>query len=125
VNLEFASTGSATANIDPDRLDQVCSNLIENALRYTPEHGTVTVDVDVDRGSVRLVVGDTGPGIEPADADRVFDRLYVAQRYRPIRPEGSGLGLTIVRELVDAMGGTVRVDSTPGRGSRFIVELTP
>jgi signal transduction histidine kinase len=125
VNLEFASSGSAMANIDPDRLDQVCSNLIENALRYTPEHGTVTVDVDVDQGFVRLVVGDTGPGIEPADADRVFDRLYVSQRYRPIRPEGSGLGLTIVRELVDAMGGTVRVDSTPGRGSRFIVELTP
>ncbi|MGB5185789.1 MAG: HAMP domain-containing sensor histidine kinase [Acidimicrobiia bacterium] len=125
VALEFTSTGSAMANIDPDRLDQVCSNLIENALRYTPEHGTVTVTVeaDVDQGSVRLIVGDTGPGIEPSDADRVFDRLYVQQRYHPIRPEGSGLGLTIVRELVDAMGGTVRVDSTPGEGAQFIVEL--
>lgn len=126
VNLVFASTGSAMANIDPDRLDQVCSNLIENALRYTPEHGavTVTVETDVDHGSVRLVVGDTGPGLEPADADRVFERLYVQQRYHPIRPEGSGLGLTIARELVDAMGGTVRVESTPGEGSQFIVELT-
>lgn len=123
VALEFSSTGSAMANIDPDRLAQVCSNLIENALRYTPENGTVTVEADVDQGSVRLAVGDTGPGIEPADADRVFDRLYVAQRYHPIRPEGSGLGLTIVRELVDAMGGTVRVESTPPKGSRFVVEL--
>jgi len=124
VTLVFTSSGSVMANVDPDRLDQVCSNLIENALRYTPEHGTVTVEADVEQGSVRLVVGDTGPGIEPADADRVFDRLYVAQRYHPIRPEGSGLGLTIVRELIDAMGGTVRVESTPGEGSQFMVELT-
>jgi two-component system sensor histidine kinase BaeS len=125
VSLGFSSTGSGIVNIDPDRLDQVCSNLIENALRYTPELGTVTVTATVDdeHGFVRLVVGDTGPGIEPADADRVFDRLYVAQRYHPIRPEGSGLGLTIVRELVDAMGGTVSVESTPGEGSRFTVEL--
>jgi two-component system sensor histidine kinase BaeS len=123
VALEFSSTGSAMASIDPDRLAQVCSNLIENALRYTPENGTVTVEADVDQGSVRLAVGDTGPGIEPSDADRVFDRLYVAQRYHPIRPEGSGLGLTIVRELVDAMGGTVRVESAPPKGSRFVVEL--
>jgi two-component system sensor histidine kinase BaeS len=125
VSLGFSSTGSGIVNIDPDRLDQVCSNLIENALRYTPELGTVTVTATVDdeHGFVRLVVGDTGPGIEPADADRVFDRLYVAQRYHPIRPEGSGLGLAIVRELVDAMGGTVSVESTPGEGSRFTVEL--
>jgi two-component system sensor histidine kinase BaeS len=126
VTLEFISAGSAMVNIDPDRLDQVCSNLIENALRYTPEHGTVTVTVeaDVHQGYVRLIVRDTGPGIEPADTDRVFDRLYVQQRYHPIRPEGSGLGLTIVRELVDAMHGTVRVESTPGEGSQFIVEVT-
>lgn len=126
VTLAFTSSGSVMANVDPDRLDQVCSNLIENALRYTPEQGTVTVTVeaDVEQASVRLIVGDTGPGIEPADADRVFDRLYVAQHYHPIRPEGSGLGLTIVRELTDAMGGTVRVESTPGEGSQFIVELT-
>ena len=124
VALEFKSVGSAMATIDPDRLDQVCSNLIENALRYTPERGTVTVEADVDERRVRLVVGDTGPGIDPGDADRVFDRLYVAQRYHPIRPEGSGLGLAIVRELAEAMHGTVRVESTPGEGSRFIVELT-
>jgi two-component system sensor histidine kinase BaeS len=126
VTVEFISAGSAMVNIDPDRLDQVCSNLIENALRYTPEHGTVTVTVeaDVHQGYVRLIVRDTGPGIEPADTDRVFDRLYVQQRYHPIRPEGSGLGLTIVRELVDAMHGTVRVESTPGEGSQFIVEVT-
>ena len=123
VKLEFTSSSSVTATVDPDRLDQVCSNLIENALRYTPEHGTVTVAVEAGQHAVQLVVRDTGPGIDPSDADRVFDRLYVAQRYHPVRPEGSGLGLTIVRELVDAMNGAVRVVSTPGRGSQFIVEI--
>jgi signal transduction histidine kinase len=123
VKLESMSNPSVMATVDPDRLDQVCSNLIENALRYTPEHGTVTVAVEAGEHVVRLVVSDTGPGIDPADADRVFDRLYVSQRYQPVRPEGSGLGLTIVRELVDAMNGAVRVVSTPGSGSRFIVEI--
>ncbi len=123
VTLDFASRGDASGTVDPDRLDQVCSNLVENALRYTPEHGVVTISADTGGNSLLLEVADSGPGIDPADADRVFDRLYVAQRYHPVRPEGSGLGLTIVRELVDAMGGTVSVDSAPGEGSRFSVRL--
>ncbi len=68
-------------------------------------------------------VSDTGPGIDPEDLPRVFDRLHVAQRYRPVRPEGSGLGLSIVRELTEAMGGRVTVESTPGRGTEVAVEL--
>ncbi|MEN8112920.1 MAG: HAMP domain-containing sensor histidine kinase [Actinomycetota bacterium] len=123
ITLSFIPGSKRSAVVDPDRLDQVCSNLIENALRYTPQHGTVTVEAAADEDRVSLVVSDTGPGIEAADLERVFDRLYVTQRYRPLRPEGSGLGLTIVRELIDAMGGTVVVESEPGEGSRFTVEL--
>lgn len=121
--IEFEAHGSGTAHVDPDRLDQVCSNLVENALRYTPECGTVTVLVATNEGRVLLEVADTGPGIDPADSDRVFERLYVAQRYHPIRPEGSGLGLTIVHELVEAMGGSVSVARASGGGSRFSVTL--
>lgn len=123
VAIDYRSTGASEATIDPDRLGQVCSNLVENALRYTPEAGTVTVIADVGDQGIRMTVADTGSGIDPADIGHVFDRLYVAERYRPVRPDGSGLGLTIVHELVEAMGGTVSVESELGDGTRFIVDL--
>lgn len=123
VAIDYRSTGASEATIDPDRLGQVCSNLVENALRYTPEAGTVTVIADVGDHGIRMTVADTGSGIDPADIGHVFDRLYVAERYRPVRPDGSGLGLTIVHELVEAMGGTVSVESELGDGTRFIVDL--
>jgi two-component system sensor histidine kinase BaeS len=109
--------------IDPDRLVQIVGNLIENALRYTPEGGRVHVGLHQEEGAGVVVVSDNGPGMEPEDLPYIFERLYVTQRYRPVRPEGSGLGLSIVRELVDAMGGTVSVDTMPGRGTSFEVRL--
>jgi len=123
IEIDLDVSDAGIANIDPDRFGQVCSNLIENAMRYTPEHGTVQVSIGCDDGTILLSVADAGPGIDPEDIDRVFDRLFVAQHYRPIRPEGSGLGLTIVREIVDAMDGTIAVRSTRGRGSSFSVEI--
>jgi Signal transduction histidine kinase len=96
---------------------QICGNLLDNALRYTPEGGRVTVALHRRGGDVELSIADTGPGIDPEDLPRVFERLYVARRYRPVRPEGSGLGLAIVKELVDAMGGRVTVESRPGHGT--------
>ncbi len=103
---------------DADRVGQVLGNLIENALRYTPESGEVTIGLhrgDGDRLVVR--VADSGPGIDSSDLPHLFERLYVAQRYRAVRPEGSGLGLTIVKELVDVLGGQVTVESEIGRGT--------
>jgi two-component system sensor histidine kinase BaeS len=103
--------------LDPDRVAQIAANLIDNALRYTPEQGRVTVRlVEID-GGAELTVEDTGPGIDPDDLPRVFERLYVAQRYRAVRPEGSGLGLSIVKALADAMGAGVSVSGEPGRGT--------
>ncbi len=103
--------------VDPDRIDQVVGNLVENALRYTPAGGKVRLGLGREGDRVRLAVADTGPGIEAADLPHIFERLYVAQHYRAARPEGSGLGLAIVHELVEAMGGTVEVVSAPGRGT--------
>ncbi len=103
--------------IDPDRISQIVGNLIDNALRYTPERGTVTLRLEKSGDAVILRVTDTGPGIDKEDLAHVFERLYVAQRYRPVRPEGSGLGLSIVKELVDALGGSITVDSAPGAGT--------
>lgn len=119
--IEVEPTGPVEA--DPVRIAQVVSNLIENALRYAPEGGRVDVVVRAAPGETRIEVADNGPGIEAEDLPRVFERLYVAQRYRAVRPEGSGLGLSIVHELVAAMGGTVEVASEPGRGTTVTVLL--
>jgi signal transduction histidine kinase len=109
--------------VDPDRISQVVGNLLENALRYTPEAGEVTLGVSRVEDRIRITVADTGPGIDPADLPHIFERLYVTARYRPLRPEGSGLGLSIVRELVDAMGGSTEVASDLESGTRIAVTL--
>jgi signal transduction histidine kinase len=117
VNLEADLTALPVALVDPDRIDQVVGNLVENALRYTPAGGVVRLGLRAEGESFCISVTDTGPGIEAADLPHIFERLYVAQRYRPARPEGSGLGLAIVQQLVVAMGGRVEVASTPGQGT--------
>jgi two-component system sensor histidine kinase BaeS len=123
VALETRLNTVGVVEIDPDRIAQVVGNLLENALRYTPEAGAVRVGLDTVAGGVEISVTDTGPGIDPADVPHIFERLYVTARYRPVRPEGSGLGLSIVHELVTAMGGTVAVDSVPGRGTTLRVAI--
>lgn len=116
--VDLADTG--VVEIDPDRLAQIVGNLLENALRYTPEAGTVRLSVRRGPGGLMVEVADSGPGIDPEDLPRVFDRFYVSRAYRGVRPEGSGLGLSIVKRLVDAMGG--QIDVTSGdRGTTFTV----
>ncbi len=110
-------------DVDPDRVAQLLGNLVDNALRYTPEQGSVALTLTGGVGAISLEIADTGPGIDEEDIPRVFERLYVAQRYRPVRPEGSGLGLSIVKELVDSLGGTVDVTSQPGQGTTVRVTL--
>ncbi|MDY6808175.1 MAG: HAMP domain-containing sensor histidine kinase [Actinomycetota bacterium] len=114
---------------DAPRLLQVLRNLINNAIAHTPEDASITVGIDVDTGSGRddvvLTVTDTGQGLTHEEAAHVFERFYRgdSSRHRGDRGGGSGLGLSIVAALVDAHGGTVGVDSTPGEGSTFWVRL--
>jgi two-component system sensor histidine kinase BaeS len=103
---------------DVDRLLQIASNLVENALRETPAGGTVTVEVN----GARLLVSDTGPGIPSEDLPYAFERFYLYDKIGRGRLIGSGLGLAIVRQLATAMGGTVAVESGPG-GTTFTVTL--
>jgi two-component system OmpR family sensor kinase/two-component system sensor histidine kinase BaeS len=105
-------------NIDPVRIREVIVNLLSNALRYTPDGGTVTVSAHRLDGRVTVAVTDTGAGISAEDLPRVFDRFYKGRTSR-----GSGLGLTIARNLVVAHGGTIRADSQPGRGSTITFDL--
>lgn len=123
VRFESHIARVGTVYIDPDRVSQILGNLVDNALRYTPERGTVMLTMTGATDSVSFEISDTGPGIDEEDIPRVFERLYVAQRYRPIRPEGSGLGLSIVKELVDAMNGSVNVTSRPGHGTTVHVMI--
>jgi signal transduction histidine kinase len=104
---------------DSDRLLQAASNLVENALRETPPGGSVTVRAEPRR----LIVTDTGPGLEPDDLPHAFDRFFLYDKYGRERPVGSGLGLAIVKQLAEAMGGTVAVRSAPGEGATFTVSL--
>jgi two-component system, OmpR family, sensor kinase len=110
----------AWVEADLDRLLQVASNLVENALRETPAGGAVVVSA----AEGRLVVSDTGPGIPSADLPHAFERFYLYDKIGKDHPVGSGLGLAIVKQLVSAMGGEVRVESGPA-GTTFVVELRP
>jgi two-component system, OmpR family, sensor kinase len=105
---------------DADRLLQVASNLVENALRETPAGGAVTVTAQPGT----LVVADSGPGIPAEDIPHAFERFYLYDKVGRDRPVGSGLGLAIVKQLATAMGGDVRVESGPA-GTTFTVSLRP
>jgi signal transduction histidine kinase len=119
VGLEYVSNGAAPALGDHDRLLQVASNLIENALRVTPAGGSVQIAV----AAGMLTVEDAGPGLAPDELPRAFERFFLYTRYRSERPVGTGLGLAIVKELVDGMDGTVTVTSELGNGTSFTVQL--
>ncbi|WSJ01963.1 HAMP domain-containing histidine kinase [Nocardia sp. NBC_01329] len=116
-------TGTAEVPGDAARIRQVLANLLNNALVHTPLDATVTVRLTPDRDYVQLDVSDTGPGMAPDQASRVFERFYRADDSRSRGSGGSGLGLSIVQALVAAHGGSVDVHSEPGAGATFTVWL--
>ena len=114
---------------DPDRLDQVLSNLVENALRFTPEGGRIVVRAfreGGDEGGDNVVsVGDSGPGIPEKDLERVFDRFYTVERSRARAKAGTGLGLAIARQIVEAHGGRIWAGRSPEGGALLSFALPP
>ena len=108
---------------DPDMLMRVFSNLCDNALRHTPSGGTVVVEARQQGNMLEVAVTDSGKGIPPEALARVFDRFYRADTSRQVRTGGSGLGLTIVRAIVAAHGGTIRAENASQGGARFIFSL--
>ncbi len=108
---------------DRSRLKQVIVNLLDNAIKYTPEHGRVNLSVTNAEGQAVLEVTDSGPGIPAEALPRVFDRFFRVDQVRSRDLGGAGLGLSIVKSICTAHGGTVQAFSAPGQGSRFRVEL--
>lgn len=113
----------STVWADRERVDQVLSNLLSNALRYTPEGGNVTLGAQADGGEVLIYVADDGPGIPLEHQARVFERFYRIDEARSRSKGGIGVGLAVTKGLVEAMGGRIWLSSQPGRGATFSFTL--
>jgi len=111
--------GLPTLRADSQKLHQVMINLLNNAISYTPEGGSITVEAGQVPEGVEVSVSDNGIGIPPDDLPRIFERFYRVDKGRSRELGGTGLGLSIVKHIVEAHNGHVRVESKPGKGSRF------
>jgi signal transduction histidine kinase len=117
IHYELAVGADPVVHTDGDRVLQIVSNLLSNAFSWTPDGGSISLALSKENGSVSVAVTDSGPGIAPVDRDRVFRPFVSADG------EGTGLGLAISRELAQALGGDLKLDSVVGRGSRFELRL--
>ncbi len=118
-----ADANSLAAWVDEEALGQILDNLVENAVKYTPEESRITVRWRIDGDQVELEVADTGQGIPEADLPRIFERFYRVDKARSREMGGTGLGLAIVKHLAQAMKGSVRASSRVGQGTTFVVRL--
>jgi len=108
---------------DPEQMSQLWSNLISNAVKYTPAGGHVHIVLSEENGWAIGTVEDAGIGISPEDLGHIFEEFYRAPRAKEIAPHGTGLGLPLVKQIVERYGGTIAVDSKVGKGSRFTFRL--
>ena len=122
ISLTAEGNGAAAFG-DRDRIEQVLVNLIDNAVKYSPDGGQVVVSTVPAAASVRVEVSDQGIGIPPGEQEAVFEKFYRGDPQHRAVPSGTGLGLYICRELVQRMGGTIGVRSSPGEGSTFWFDL--
>jgi PAS domain S-box-containing protein len=112
-----------SAYVDESRLERALRNLLSNAQRYGRDGGRIEVALEADDGYVRIAVSDDGPGIAPAERERIFERFYRPEAEQVSRNEGSGLGLPIARAMVELHGGRIWAESVPGDGSTFWIEI--
>jgi two-component system, OmpR family, phosphate regulon sensor histidine kinase PhoR len=124
IHIDFNGLAEAPPVLaDHGRIEQVLVNLLDNAIKYTPENGAVTITARDERDKLSVSITDTGIGIPPKDLSRVFERFYRVDKGRS-RDEGeTGLGLSIVKHIVQLHGGTATVESSPGKGSTFSFTL--
>jgi len=109
--------------VDAERMAQVLGNLLSNALRYTPEGGTITLCTAAAENGVEIRITDSGLGIEPEELPHVFNRFYRGDKSRQRETGGSGLGLAIAKSIVALHDGRIWVESEPGQGATFVIWL--
>jgi signal transduction histidine kinase len=115
----------AVGRCDRDRLERVIANLVDNARKYSPDGGIISVRLDADRqspGWIVLTVEDQGIGIPPEDQERIFERFQRGSNVAG-RISGTGIGLAVARQIIEAHGGSIRVSSEPGQGTTFEIRL--
>jgi signal transduction histidine kinase len=110
--------------VDPGRFIQVLGNLISNASKFSPEQSKICLEASVTQVGVRIAVVDQGPGISPAEQERIFERFTQGDASSQRKQGGAGLGLAIAKELTEAMGGHLNVKSENQAGSCFYIDLT-
>jgi signal transduction histidine kinase len=109
--------------IDPQRMKEVFSNILDNALRYTPEEGHIVLSADVVENTVEMRVQDSGPGVAADELDKIFERFYRAETSRTREEGGSGLGFAIAKSIVEKHNGRIWAESTPGRGLTVVIRI--
>ncbi len=120
VDLQINESGPAVY-ADPPLLDNLFSNLVSNAIKYTPSGGTVSIGLSVENDRhVLFEVSDTGIGIPETDISKIFTEFYRSENAKAHPEQGTGLGLVIVKESLDSLGGTITVESQSGKGTRFL-----
>jgi two-component system phosphate regulon sensor histidine kinase PhoR len=124
LRLTLEGPSGIRARVDRNRLELALRNLLDNAVKYT-DTGEITLRVDASPTGIRIAVSDTGRGIAPEHIPRLFERFYRVDRGRSRALGGTGLGLSIVKHAIQLHGGTVGVESRPGQGSTFWLELPP
>ncbi|MBO5057067.1 MAG: two-component sensor histidine kinase [Lachnospiraceae bacterium] len=123
VELLLVSTREVIAEVDEVKMSLILTNLIENAIKYNKEHGKVTVTLDADHQFFTVEVSDTGIGIPRESIERIYERFYRVDKSHSREIGGTGLGLAITRSAVLLHRGSIKVDSKPGEGSRFLVKI--
>jgi signal transduction histidine kinase len=118
-----AASSLPDLQVDPGRITQVLTNILDNALHHTPAGGSITIAARPHAEGVAISISDTGPGLPPDDLERIFDRFYRADAARNRSEGGSGLGLAIARSIIQAHGGQIRADSRPGEGLTVTITL--
>ncbi len=122
LDLDIASPLS-TIEVDPGRMTQVLTNILDNATRHTPEGGRIVLSVKQEKDKIELAIQDSGPGLQPDDINRIFERFYRTDPSRQREDGGSGLGLAIAKSIVQAHGGQITATSEAGHGLKVIITL--
>lgn len=122
IDLDISSPLPAI-EVDPGRMTQVLTNIVDNALRYTPEGGRILLSARQNNDQVELSIEDSGPGLKAEDLVRIFDRFYRTDAARQRQDGGSGLGLAIAKSIVQANGGQLSAQSEVGKGLRVMITL--